>query len=143
MTSPVRPVLTQSAWAILLCCVIALGHAPAWMHVATCGCTHVDPAAQLTITSCSTGHDHCSHCCGHVDDDDSVLADQDQKSGHEHDSDSCAICQSLASSCGVPWQLDLLSDSELVFQFAYATPDESLLPLWIVSAHPRGPPVAL
>ncbi|TWU43845.1 hypothetical protein Q31b_13770 [Novipirellula aureliae] len=163
MTSPVRPLL-----ASLLCCVIALGHSPAWLHVATCGCTHVDAAVSLATSPGSTRHDHCSHCCGHVEnghvesgptenaptenggvashDGDqpvaivSVSSSPAHEHGHGHDSEACAICHSLASSCGVPWQLDVMSVSQAVCHFVLARHQEPFLPRLSASAHPRGPP---
>ena len=138
MTSPIRPFLSS-----ILCCVIAFGHAPAWLHVATCdGHSH----AKSSVSSEKT-EPTCSHCCHHQHDDEEATGqellriDGDGGSHHEHDSGNCLICQSLASPCGVTWQINQTLVTGLVFQPAFF-PSECLFASASLSiAHPRGPPV--
>lgn len=92
MTSPVRSTLMS-----ILCCVIALGHAPAWMHVATCDghCSY----ASVENGACGSG---VSHSCGcHSHGSDATAKDDRPDPPPAHDSDSCHICQSLAAPSGV------------------------------------------
>ena len=113
---------------ILLCGLVAFGHAPAWIHVAQCTDSSVAATSE-------TGCKHC--CCNHVKSDKS-----EQKSeSHDEGSESCAICQSLASATGVITRLG----SDICFKFCVEitrTPERFLVesnPLSV--ARPRGPPV--
>lgn len=139
MTSLVRPFLSS-----ILCCVIAFGHAPAWLHVATCD----DHSHAKSSVSSEKAESTCSHCCHHHHDDDEEAIGQellriagDGGSHHEHDSDNCLICQSLASPCGVTWQLSLPLVTGLVSQPALLPAERVFASAALSIAHPRGPPV--
>jgi hypothetical protein len=97
MTSLVRPFLSS-----MLCCVIAFGHAPAWLHVATCDDHGSEASFFAKLGSATTAHT-CG-CHGHACDPSPTDGDTSQESSpHEsksHDSDNCAICQSLAAPSG-------------------------------------------
>lgn len=144
MTSPIRPFLSS-----LLCCVIVFGHAPAWLHVATCD-GHSQPKTSVASEKTESA---CLHCCSHHFEDDASVTDQasvgdldslrvagDSGTGHEHDSDDCLICQSLASPCGVAWQLSAPLATELVSQPALLSTDRCFASASLSIAHPRGPP---
>tara|TARA_R110002073_G_scaffold35970_9_gene104881 strand:+ start:8934 stop:9320 length:387 start_codon:yes stop_codon:yes gene_type:complete len=125
--------------------MIAVGHAPAWLHVATCeGHSHSEASVFSEKTEPT-----CSHCCHHHhhDDDDASSTDQDrlQNAGddgshHEHDSDNCLICQSLASPCGVTRQLSLPIVTGLVSQPALLPAESVFASASLSIANPRGPP---
>ncbi|WP_345321575.1 DUF2946 family protein [Novipirellula rosea] len=143
MTSLVRPVLSS-----ILCCMIAFGHAPAWLHVATCeGHSHAKACVSSDSVSSEKTEPTCSHCCHHHHDDDASATDQDRLriagddgSHHEHDSDNCLICQSLASPCGVTWQLSLPIVTGLVSQPALLPAESVFASASLSIANPRGPP---
>lgn len=135
MTSLVRPTLTS----ILLCCVIALGHAPAWMHVSSCAghCGH----ASVDRGVCPTEVVHSCGCHSHGCD---VPPHHGEEPGYPpaHDSDTCHICQSLAAPVGLVDLSGPTLTSDAVCEFAarrltsvVAQPSISWPPL-------RGPPVA-
>ncbi|WP_146516058.1 DUF2946 domain-containing protein [Rubripirellula amarantea] len=107
MTSLVRPILSS-----ILCCVIVFGHAPAWLHVATCDTCCDDSSGSLSSSGivgsyacschshhCDTSHHHDSKKTESAECGDASPCDTPQE-GEPHDSDSCPICQSLASPCG-------------------------------------------
>ena len=92
MTLHLRPIV-----AALLCGILALGHAPAWLHVASC-----DDHA-LVDRSAETEPVDQSHCChDHGADQSTEAGDEssDDSSNH-HDSDRCATCLSLAAPSGL------------------------------------------
>ncbi len=137
MTSLIRPFLSS-----ILCCVIAFGHAPVWLHVATCdGHSHAEVVEKSDDSAKS-----CSHCCHYLDvdtgvDQPSMIARGAGGSHQEHDSDNCLICHSRATPSGVAWQtfppvftgassLPAPLPGECVFVSASRT-----------IAHPRGPPI--
>ncbi|WP_145117146.1 DUF2946 domain-containing protein [Rosistilla oblonga] len=124
MTSLFRPILPS-----LLCLVVAWGHAPAWLHVATCdGHGHHHAAASV-----------CSHGCHHHAGDDSKTSDGE--SHHQHDADDCPICQSLASPSGVNWNLDPSLLSDRLVQSSDPILDAVAVAATLSIARPRGPPV--
>lgn len=122
---PVRPFLTA-----LLCIIAANGHAPAWFYVARGDAWVVEVASEP----------FCGHCCHHRHND--VASERSEKRPETpHDSDSCAVCQSLACPLGVTWEhsstlaTDIAAERVEAF-FVAAAPE-----LWIAAAHPRGPPI--
>ncbi|WP_149752599.1 DUF2946 domain-containing protein [Rubripirellula obstinata] len=99
--------LRQKLLVSSLCALLVLGHAFAWLHVATCkdgACGDIACKATACRTVVS---DHA--CCGHshhhggpADDNaeaNPIEGDQSQQPGPPHDSDSCSICLSLATPC--------------------------------------------
>ncbi|WP_390895602.1 DUF2946 family protein [Stieleria tagensis] len=122
----IRPVL-----AAILCVVAALGHAPAWLHVA--GCHDCAPIAAEPDSSC--GNSCCLHHHG---------ADESKRDGESpevpHDSDSCAVCQSLACPVGVGWTSEPPSVFDAAPESAVVHSSRVLHELWLASSRPRGPP---
>lgn len=139
VTSPVRLCLTS-----LLCCVFAFGHAPAWLHVATCG-EHCQQASIENANGRSVANHSCgckSHECqtakGKADRSDSS-PNQDSDSGH--DSDSCHVCQSLAAPSGLVEYDDVDVVVDVVCELAVFY-SATALPTSSISWPPlRGPPV--
>ena len=139
MPSYVRPILVT-----LLCGLASIGHAPAWLHVADC--VHVGHS-RLTAAGKDTG---CQHGCHHHHDDPS---DRDESatpfdgsadgSHGDHDSDSCALCQSLAAPTGVRWQPECALLAETCVETArvarVSSPDSIALSI----PQPRGPPAPI
>lgn len=109
-----RPLITA-----VLCCLVACGHAPAWLHVATCGeasgtdlggyaiggghhacCHHSNPFAGRVDSKVSAGsrHDVSAHAS-----QSRSASESSPCSGRpagEHSGDDCVICQSLMSAVG-------------------------------------------
>ena len=140
MTSFVRPIAIS-----LLCAMAALGHAPAWLHVA--GCDH-EKQQLASGASVSEVDDFHPGCCHHSlqNADRSDEHESSEKPGHSHDgheSESCVICQSLAVPNGVAWKLDLLSivlrDCDFAKIPAIVAPESTSLSI----PQPRGPPAPL
>ena len=132
----------------LLCGLIVLGHAPAWLHVGTCdGHGHAlsSVASEETASVCSHG---CGHHASHHEaaapeaaatdphSHDSPVSD-DQ---HQHDSDTCAICQSLAGPGGVTWDLLVSVPAEFVPQPVFVAAESTLSATLLSIPQPRGPP---
>ncbi|WP_417746867.1 DUF2946 family protein [Rosistilla oblonga] len=137
MTSLFRPILPS-----LLCLVVAWGHAPAWLHVATCD-GHGDHHAAASV--CSHG---CHHHAGDLPNAGDLQADEsnaagacDGESHHHHDADDCPICQSLASPSGVNWNLDPQLLSDRLVQSSDPILDAVAVAATLSIARPRGPPV--
>lgn len=148
MTSLVRPILSS-----ILCCMIAFGHSPAWLHVATCedGC---GDATVSDVADSNTSIAECSHgCCHHAsntgDWSDAAASELDSAddqsdspvdpSGH-HDPDSCAICQSLASSIGIVAVSETNLAPQYVCEILLIGCDQHPTIAFFSSAAPRGPP---
>ncbi|GAA5505418.1 DUF2946 family protein [Novipirellula caenicola] len=135
MTSLVRPVLSS-----ILCCMIAFGHAPAWLHVATCegGCGEV-AVSDAPSTTCSHG---CCHHSSSAADSDKPIEDPDRPAepADQHDSDTCALCQSLASSIGVVSVSTTTLAPEYVCEFLLVGTDQDPVVAPFSIAKPRGPP---
>ncbi len=122
--------------------MIALGHLPAWLHVATCDQhSHVglvqDAASEATT---------CSHGCHHHGDDRRVVTDdcvpcEDSQPVHDHDSDSCALCQSLASPVGFVLVLEQPLALEYLGEPVFPCADRLPVEASIAIPQPRGPPV--
>jgi hypothetical protein len=150
MTSLVRHFLSS-----ILCCVIVFGHAPVWMHVASCGGhdhSRIADIGEGIGESLQSDDADCSHCCGHHHDQAlpgspiqsvATLTDAGCGSHDDHDSENCVVCQTLAAPCGVAWELStpLVTGSVLLSR---VLPFEPLFPSASLSiAHPRGPPMAV
>ncbi|WP_145390069.1 DUF2946 family protein [Stieleria neptunia] len=137
MSSSFRPIL-----ASLLCCMIVLGHAPAWLHVAHCEGHGHAPSGVATektavVSVCSHG---CQHHASPSEAADPVSDPHDSGEQHPHDSDTCVICQSLASPSGVTWELLVSLPSEFISHPVVVAAD-SFLPATLLSIpQPRGPP---
>jgi hypothetical protein len=128
----------------MLCCVIAFGQVPAWLHVATC-----DDHSHATV-DCSSDQPKsvCSHCSDHHVNDKSTLVEQDgtqvvgaSGTNHGHDSAHCLICHSLASPCGVTWKLCGRVFTDFVSEPAVLATERVLSSASFSIAQPRGPPV--
>ncbi|WP_345320904.1 DUF2946 family protein [Novipirellula rosea] len=154
MLSIIRPFV-----AAVLCSVIALGHAPAWLHVATChdGVTCDDGSAESKSArdgklQCvdlapadkpRSAHAGCSHGCHHHDDEPATetdVPDDHQHSPAHHDHDRCLICQSLSVPCGFTWELETAVLSDAYVEQAENQRGFIVVPIFLVVAAPRGPP---
>ena len=118
----------------LLAGLVAIGHAPAWLHVADCE-HHESHFSVAEIFS--TG---CHHGCHHDHVNEAEDAQQDSESHDKHDSGSCAICQSLASANGVVWQLEADLRSELCFETKRISVSLNIESTSLSIPQPRGPP---
>ncbi len=138
MTSFVRPYIVS-----LLCGVVAIGHAAAWLHVADCdheGHAHVALRAAAAEQDCLHHQDCCHHDVEVAGDPQRAANEESNHSHDDHDSGSCLICQSLGLANGVDWQLDSLTivpaDNEVARLFAVLVPGSTYLSI----PQPRGPP---
>lgn len=130
----------------ILCCVIAFGYAPAWLHVSTCNVHQLSGIAPETalpssLSICSHFHiseTHVAHDCGANGDGDP----HGQHSHNEHNSDTCFVCHSLANSNGLTltWELTLVSTS--VCLPVSLSNDPVFIGTSLSIASPRGPPTA-
>lgn len=114
----------------VLCCFVTLGHAPAWLHVATCDdAACVKSSVAAASSKVSTDDAGCRSCCSHAHGSaaraiamgsssqqrtqasrsaaeqatESTSSGHSSSSGHplgEHSSDDCTICHSLLSVLG-------------------------------------------
>ena len=141
MTSLVRPIAVS-----LLCVVAALGHAPAWLHVASCdhgiqrgGIQRIDLSSSDAV-----GLD-CHHACCPPPANTNRSGEQESSGepGHsdgDHHSESCTVCQSLLVPNGVGWKLEVIQgvrfDGGIANIPAVAAPESTSLSI----AQPRGPP---
>lgn len=149
MTSLFRPFLSS-----LLCCVIAFGQMPALLHMVSChGHAHTLGVAQKHQSTlvCSHGCNDACHgvgksvqCLGDSQHSDSQHSDSRHRHAPvpKHDSDHCAVCQSLANPVGVVWNFELPLVQECLYELASISADR----LWAKASfsipQPRGPPVA-
>ncbi|WP_047813231.1 DUF2946 family protein [Rhodopirellula islandica] len=140
MTSLFRPLV-----ASLLCSLIVLGQAPAWLHVATCDSeshSQVTESASDTVFVCSHGcyHQATAPDASGSDADNAVPASHDSSSPHEHDPNTCGICQSLAAPVGVTWELVVVLPVESVSELTSVSPARLLSATLLSIPQPRGPP---
>ncbi|EMI46345.1 signal peptide protein [Rhodopirellula sp. SWK7] len=151
MVPSIRPLTT-----FLLSVMLALGHAPAWLHVASCDhdvCSHRDcghGGCEHGESILVASHHHAGCCHSHGADDwhqsasdhdafaEIVLSPNSNSSPHE--SHACWICQSLASPVGLVngGGFHVESTNAIVLEFprcdsADVEPSHTLPPL-------RGPP---
>ena len=126
--------------AILLCSVAALGQAPAWLHVSLCNdCeTHAHPSKpERKAHSC--GHASCRHHAAQEETDSS----EGTPTTPGHDSDSCAICQSLACPVGSRWTLTKPFVVGDVRERLSSPPPPVAVLFRVATVYPRGPPTSL
>lgn len=83
---------------IVLCVIATFGHAPVWLHVATCHNAASGDMAEASASSCSCCHSTFSPPADELPPGD--LPGQDRSQSGEHDSGHCPICQTLASPTG-------------------------------------------
>ena len=133
MTLPLRVL------SITLCCVMGLGYAPAWLHVATCDGNHAPKIMALAAPAATCGCGH-SHEHGRSIDVDVQTEDSENTPHRGHDSDSCPICQSLSNAKGVATELNMPPVSSLV-SWPISQPNDTI---FVAPSHstvqPRGPP---
>jgi len=146
--TPLMSSLVRLFIAPLLCCVLAAGHAPAWLHVLTCESTahSVDPADEVAgAPACCSQHSHCSSERGKSERSKSetraTATNASQGSpGHQHHSDDCMVCQSLAGPLGVTWEFQQpVATSELCERVVPLT-DCQVASVILSLPHLRGPP---
>ncbi|HBJ36614.1 MAG TPA: hypothetical protein DDZ51_18030 [Planctomycetaceae bacterium] len=155
-----RPLLTA-----VLCCVVAFGHAPAWLHLATCGktssgvgegcetivgghccCKHTNPFAGRSV---SKGASASSKVSPKVNADESMnsrlvgeLVPVTDLPIDGHSSDDCVICHSLMSAVG---QVDLGPIKSVAQDSVFLDsvgPSNRLSDGVSSTMHLRGPPVS-
>lgn len=119
----------------ILCCMAALGHAPAWLHVYHCGGEICGGQVAATETGCADG---CQH---HADAAPPDATEEDGHSHDDHDEDTCSICQSLSAPCGVTWTLDDGDAEQLPTLPAIQLTRDILVGEFEFVAAPRGPPL--
>jgi hypothetical protein len=128
--------LLQKLLPSFLCSVIALGYAPAWLHVSVCHDHHASGDACVeTNLSCFSecGHAHDSH-------DHQLGSEDSDGQPPEHDPETCLVCQSLGSVNGLTfrWETPLQCASlgepiSINNKVKFVGPSLGI-------AHPRGPP---
>jgi len=137
----------QRSISSLLCLAIAMGYAPAWLHVSLCHDHHTSAPDGKTPTS------SCAGTCSHTQANTVGLKDtvgskgtvgskdsDSQPSKHEHDSDTCFVCQSLGNANGLTLEWDTVLASTIFcepslisIEFTFVSPSLSI-------AEARGPP---
>ena len=134
--------LLQRTLPSLLCCVIAFGYAPAWLHVSVCQNHH-----EAALDGAQVGAS-CTHSCGHSHNDvkriegNGALPDpNDQPSEHGHDSETCFVCQSLGNANGLASQWEMQLQSTRLCEPVFITGEFHLVQTALLIANPRGPPV--
>ncbi len=135
MTSLFRPF-----FASLLCSMIVLGHAPAWLHVVTCD----SGSPRQAVSQANESNAVCSHGAHHHPVEpvagETVSDAHHPSRPHQHDSDTCLVCQSLAVPAGVTWELGVALPAEFVSEPAFISPGRPLLATLLSVPQPRGPP---
>ena len=122
--------------------MIAFGHAPAWLHVATCE----DGCGDAVVAVPDDSVTACSHGCRHHASDASDSKATSEESGlpanpaDQHDSDTCAVCQSLAASIGVVSLSATTLAREYVRERLFFGADQDPVVASLSIAQPRGPP---
>jgi hypothetical protein len=133
--------LLQKSLPSFLCCVLAIGYAPAWLHVSICHDHHatgddVETAEFSCLGSCSHAHASASH----ESDAAGSQGAEGQPSEQQHDSDTCFVCQSLGNANGLTpeWDIPLQSTS---FCEPTSIPNEfTFVGPCLLIAEARGPP---
>ena len=122
--------------AVLLSVVAALGHASGWVHLM--GCTWCVGAVQ--------NQQSCGDCCdsfGFVE----VRAEGNDAGSKQDpngpqtptDSNSCTVCNSLATLVGAASETSIVSLLE-TSEFSAVQTSSQVTALWMPLPHPRGPP---
>lgn len=122
----------------MFCIFSALGHSPAWMHIADC-------RHSFTLDQDHQGNHFTpthSHCCDHQHHP--PLGKAENKSRRQGevpcDQDACAICHSLTCPVGSGWTPLVCSVSVGVAFRTTILSTTITQPLWVAVANPRGPP---
>lgn len=133
--------LLQRILPSILCCVIAIGYAPAWLHVSVC---HDHHAVGLDGGTTDLA---CLHRCGHSRSDateiprDGALTDtEEEPSEHGHDSETCFVCQSLGNANGLTLQWDTPLQNTRIREPAFTPGRHLVVRPSLLIAKPRGPP---
>jgi hypothetical protein len=141
MTSLFRPLLSS-----LLCCVIAIGQLSALLHVAGFHGHSHGTKAESAQASFRIGNHGCQyHVAAHSEQRGVELNLIDHEDpGHvpEHDSDQCAICQSLLNPVGLVWDFELPLVHGGLSEPASICADRLPVEAAIAIPQPRGPPFA-
>jgi hypothetical protein len=138
MTSFVRPFVIS-----LLCGMAAIGHAPAWLHVAGCDIeSHLQASSEVDAANASDCHHGCCHQPADVQSAESERhTDGDSTHPHgSHDPDTCLICQSLGMPNGFGWQLESPLSNQQLVELAIASGVEPPATALLSIPQPRGPP---
>ncbi|QEG01304.1 hypothetical protein Mal15_53800 [Stieleria maiorica] len=132
--------------SVLLCGLVLLGQSAAWLHVATCeGGWATTQArgehADLVVTQRDHGHPGCGHHHAHGIPSSKTSDHDSSRPAHSHDSDHCAVCQSLAWIGGtvVTESLAVTGDAFVERQLVVDAP---FVESFVVSCpRLRGPPI--
>ena len=128
--------LPNRVLSITLCCVMGMGYAPAWLHVARCDGNHA-PKIMAQAATCGCGHSHEHGRSIGVD----VQTEGSENTPHRgHDSDSCVICQSLSNAFGVATKLNIPPVGSLVSWPISQANDHIFVAPSHSTVKPRGPP---
>ncbi|WP_146118631.1 hypothetical protein [Blastopirellula marina] len=109
--------LFRPLFVLVLCGMLAVGHAPAWFHLATCtdacalhtecGPSHFHPGdLALAHFGCHPGchHDLGSHAPASTPHEHSPEEPSpEQEPRRDHHPDGCVVCQSLAIAAAITW----------------------------------------
>ncbi|WP_145385602.1 hypothetical protein [Stieleria neptunia] len=129
--------------SVLLCGLVLMGQSAAWIHVATC-----EGHRAVAASPASSGGGQSCHDCGHhhVHDEGVVSTHSHQPEvpspPHSHDSDDCAVCQSLAWAAGevvsdpIRSTGDVLVERQVLADSPWVESISTSLP------HLRGPPIS-
>ena len=129
----------------LLCGMISLGHVPAWLHIAGCSGHQL----QAKSTPQNAEGVTCSHGCSHRATDPGTSTETIDSEGnsslpighdHEHNSDTCALCQSLASITGVLSQSSPAPSGDIGLCESVIDGVTGPISTPLLDPQPRGPP---
>ena len=88
------PASARTFYALFLCSLFLLGHAPGWLHVVTYHCC--DTSLAEKVQCCSDCQSYRANSKARTKQEEN----HNNESVPQHDSDSCAACQSLFAPCG-------------------------------------------
>lgn len=153
MRLKMRPLFGKTI-STLLCGLILIGQSAAWIHVATCDGDHGDGVSVAAVDSspeadlggqvhcCAHHHAHCETAAAQTAEP--AGDERDHSSGgesHPHDSDRCAVCQSLFAASGVVASERPVPTGNLVEYRTWFGEVPAAASQCISLPHLRGPPI--
>ena len=105
-----------------LCTVAAIGHAPAWVHSATCDNCVTEVKSEAS----------CCHHCQEIE----ISNQSCERQETPCDSGSCAICQSLTRPVGFGWEHSSPTVSDFVAERVSTFHATITYELWMAASHP-------
>jgi hypothetical protein len=124
-----------------LCCVIAIGYAPAWLHKSTCHSDHAVGSSAQSTFHCLGG---CSHSKVNLPPDldlNGPEGTENKPAEQQHDSETCFICQSLGSANGVTSHWDTPVEATIAVEPSSIPNESNFVGPSLSVVQPRGPPV--